>query len=401
MLDSASLQYFCEVQARLTGVCVRLYPDGTAHEPAAIYGTKSVRAAYEHLPATLGPDSFLGEGPISLYDESQFILGRVVSEQDGSTLLIGPARMSELTAQDIDYIMNKYGLPKTLEESISSFLYSTPVMPVEQFLMLLSLFNLVVNGTVVNVSDILKDSLQPQPEQDYVETVDLEQHRSSAEYEEAIHYYIKNGMVEEIENLHYEDYQGVVGALGPNQMRSLKNSIIILNSMCLRAAISGGLDADTAYALGELYIKRIENAGSLAELGRLSQIIKRDYAQRVRKMHAPDIDNLYVLKATEYIQKHIYEKVSAQDLAKLVGITPEYLSVLFRETLHLSIPQWITRQKVLEAKKLLRFTEKSLAEIAALLNFSSQSYFQTQFKKIRGITPTEYREKYKMGIRAN
>ena len=83
-------------------------------------------------------------------------------------------------------------------------------------------------------------------------------------------------MVDEIEKLRYESYQGVVGQLGPSQMRSLKNSLIILNSMCLRAAISGGLDTETAYTLGELYVQRIEKAETLTELGKLSQAIKRD-----------------------------------------------------------------------------------------------------------------------------
>ncbi len=401
MLELSALEYYCEVQSRLTGVCIRLYRDGETKDLIAIYGNNTLEHDYDILPIPLTQDSFKGGSTISLYDESQFILGRVVSERDGRVLLIGPARMSELTEQDIDFIMNKYGLPKTLQTSVSSFLYATPVMPSEQFFMLLSLFNLIVNDTIVSAKDIWKDDDPKPPEEDYVETVDLEHHRSSGEYEETIYYYIRNGMVEEIENLHYEGYQGIVGALGPNQLRSLKNSVIILNSLCLRAAISGGLDADTAYALGELYVKRIENAGSLVELARLSQIIKRDYAQRVRQVAVPEIDNLYVLKATEHIQKHIYEKIGARELASVVGVTPEYLSVLFKQTLDLSIPQWIARQKILEAKKLLRFTDKSLAEIAALLNFSSQSYFQQQFKKIRGITPSEYRDKYRKGFRAN
>ena len=99
------------------------------------------------------------------------------------------------------------------------------------------------------------------------------------------------------------------------------------------------------------------------------------------------------------VQKHIYERVTARELAEQAGISPEYLSTLFSEHMKCSIPQYIARQKILEAKKLLRFTEKPLSEIAALLNFSSQSYFQAQFKKIRGITPAAYREKYRKGAR--
>lgn len=218
--------------------------------------------------------------------------------------------MGELTESDIDMLMTKFGLPKALRGDISRFLMGTPVMPHENFLMLLSLFNLALNGNVVPISDILAGSpLKDTPKEDYIDTVDIVQPRTSGEYEETIRYLIRNGMADEIDKLRFENYQGVVGQLGPSQMRSLKNSLIILNSMCLRAAISGGLDTETAYTLGELYVQRIEKAQTLTELGKLSQIIKRDYCRRVKQLSAPKIDNLYVLRSAEYVQKHIYERM--------------------------------------------------------------------------------------------
>ena len=198
-----------------------------------------------------------------------------------------------------------------MRKDISRFLYSTPVMGNENFMMLLSLFELVLNGVITPISDILTGGNAEGAQEVYIDTVDIVQPRTSGEYEENIRYLIRNGMVEELDKLHYENYQGVEGKLGPNQLRSLKNSLIILNSMCLRAAISGGLDTETAYTLGELYVKRIESAETLTELGKPSQLIKRDYCRRVKRLSAPKIDNLYVLKAAEYVQKHIYEKVTA------------------------------------------------------------------------------------------
>lgn len=400
MLNKEQLQYFCEVEARLAGVCVRIFQGRGEEKLLAVYGNRTLKNDLNDIPS--GHIIFEGKGTIGLADVEQFMLGRVLSEQDDKELVIGPIRMGELTESDIDALMAKFELPKALRDHISRFLLGTPVMPHENFLMLLSLFNLALNGSVVPISDILAGGpLKDTPKEDYIDTVDIVQPRTSGEYEETIRYLIRNGMVDEIEKLRFENYQGVVGQLGPSQMRSLKNSLIILNSMCLRAAISGGLDTETAYSLGELYVQRIENAQSMSELGKLSQTIKRDYCRRVKQLSAPKIDNLYVLRSAEYVQKHIYERVTARELAEKAGISPEYLSTLFSEHLKCSIPQYIARQKILEAKKLLRFTEKPLSEIAALLCFSSQSYFQAQFKKIRGITPAAYREKYRKGARGD
>ena len=400
MLNEEQLQYFCEVEARLAGVCVRIFQGRGEEKLLAVYGNRTLKNDLNDIPS--GHIIFEGKGTIGLADVEQFMLGRVLSEQDDKELVIGPIRMGELTESDIDALMAKFELPKALRDHISRFLLGTPVMPHENFLMLLSLFNLALNGSVVPISDILAGGpLKDTPKEDYIDTVDIVQPRTSGEYEETIRYLIRNGMVDEIDDLRFENFQGVVGQLGPNQLRSLKNSLIILNSMCLRAAISGGLDTETAYSLGELYVQRIENAQTLTELGKLSQAIKRDYCRRVKQLSAPKIDNLYVLKSAEYVQKHIYERVTARELAEKAGISPEYLSTLFSEHLKCSIPQYIARQKILEAKKLLRFTEKPLSEIAALLCFSSQSYFQAQFKKIRGITPAAYREKYRKGARGD
>ncbi len=400
MLTEEQLLYFCEVEARLAGVCVRIFQGRGEEKLLAVYGNRTLKNDLNDIPS--GHIIFEGKGTIGLADVEQFMLGRVLSEQDDKELVIGPIRMGELTESDIDALMAKFELPKALRDHISRFLLGTPVMPHENFLMLLSLFNLALNGSVVPISDILAGGpLKDTPKEDYIDTVDIVQPRTSGEYEETIRYLIRNGMVDEIEKLRFENYQGVVGQLGPSQMRSLKNSLIILNSMCLRAAISGGLDTETAYTLGELYVQRIENTQTLTELGKLSQTIKRDYCRRVKQLSAPKIDNLYVLRSAEYVQKHIYEKVTARELAERAGVSPEYLSTLFSEHLKCSIPQYIARQKILEAKKLLRFTEKPLSEIAALLCFSSQSYFQAQFKKIRGITPAAYREKYRKGTRGD
>ena len=57
----------------------------------------------------------------------------------------------------------------------------------------------------------------------------------------------------------------------------------------------------------------------------------------------------------------------------------------------MGISQYINRQKIIEAKRFLRFTDKSLAEISGYFDFSSQSYFQKLFKEQTGMTPSEYR----------
>lgn len=59
----------------------------------------------------------------------------------------------------------------------------------------------------------------------------------------------------------------------------------------------------------------------------------------------------------------------------------------------MTLTQYILQEKVFEAQRLLRFTDQSLSELAALLAFSSQSHFQNVFKKQTGETPAQYRSR--------
>ena len=262
MLNEEQLQYFCEAEARLSGVCVRFFRDREGKELAAIYGNHTAVRDMSTIPSD--KVDFEGEGTIGLAYVEQFLLGRVLSEHDERTLVLGPVRMGELTESDIDMLMTKFGLPQALRGDISRFLMGTPVMPHENFLVLLSLFHLALNGNAVPMTEILTGGpMKDAPKEDYIDTVDIVQPRTSGEYEETIRYLIRNGMVDEIEKLRYESYQGIVGQLGPSQMRSLKNSLIILNSMCLRAAISGGLDTETAHFGRAGYGDRLYARGAL------------------------------------------------------------------------------------------------------------------------------------------
>jgi AraC-like DNA-binding protein len=57
----------------------------------------------------------------------------------------------------------------------------------------------------------------------------------------------------------------------------------------------------------------------------------------------------------------------------------------------MTVGEYVQREKMEEAVFLLRHTATSLSEIAAYLNYSSQSYFTQQFKKYTGETPERYR----------
>ncbi|WP_256146664.1 helix-turn-helix domain-containing protein [Bacillus thuringiensis] len=71
-----------------------------------------------------------------------------------------------------------------------------------------------------------------------------------------------------------------------------------------------------------------------------------------------------------------------------------YLSTLFKNEVGMTLSEYIHREKVAEAKKLLTLTNYSLLEISTFLNFNNQSYFTKIFKKYTEVTPKQYRNQY-------
>ncbi len=77
--------------------------------------------------------------------------------------------------------------------------------------------------------------------------------------------------------------------------------------------------------------------------------------------------------------------------ARELCITPKYLTTLIRRVSGKSVSEWIDIYVVLEAKALLRFSNRSVQEVAYALNFPNQSFFGSYFKRITGMSPSEFR----------
>ncbi len=96
--------------------------------------------------------------------------------------------------------------------------------------------------------------------------------------------------------------------------------------------------------------------------------------------------------AVKYIDENYGGDVSLSALSRLTGYSPNYLHSLFTRIMGVTPQKYILSVRILNAKKQLAVTDKSLAEIAYDCGFSSQSYFNMQFKAATLLTPKEYRK---------
>lgn len=178
-----------------------------------------------------------------------------------------------------------------------------------------------------------------------------------------------------------------------NPLRNQKSLGIIAITLATRYAIEGNLPPDIAFALSILYIQTIEQLDNVDSVKRLSGDALRTFADRVKEYNAQKYSNAVTI-CMNHISKNVYDGISLNELANHLDITPTYLSKLFKKEMGISLSEYIQRERVEEAKKLLTLTTYSLSDICAWLNFNDQSYFTRGFKKITNTTPRQYRQKY-------
>lgn len=96
------------------------------------------------------------------------------------------------------------------------------------------------------------------------------------------------------------------------------------------------------------------------------------------------------------IHEKFAEKISLSDIANKVHANPTYLSRKFHEEVGLSFSAYLIQYRIHMAKRsLITNPNWTIADIAENSGFSSQNYFSTLFRKIEGLSPTEFRENEK------
>lgn len=100
-----------------------------------------------------------------------------------------------------------------------------------------------------------------------------------------------------------------------------------------------------------------------------------------------------VSQVKHYIEEHVTEHLSLNEVAAVFAISPNYLSQLFKKYNDIGYNDYVTQCKIDEARKLLASGEYKVYEVAEMLGFVSAFYFSKVFKKVVGVPPTEYMQK--------
>ncbi len=220
--------------------------------------------------------------------------------------------------------------------------------------------------------------------------------RQGYHYGQLLCTYVEQGKVERLLELISAPPNHALGHLSDDAIRQRKNIAICSAAMACQSAIAGGMSSSAAFELSDAYIQKIELMQDAAALRRLNADIFVGFAREVAQLQARSTFGEKrmsgILSAcVDYAAQNIYDPIRIQDMAEALGYTRSYLSSYFKHETGITLTQYILSEKIWEAQRMLRFTDRSLTEIAQQFSFSSQSHFQNVFKKVTGCTPMQYR----------
>lgn len=123
----------------------------------------------------------------------------------------------------------------------------------------------------------------------------------------------------------------------------------------------------------------------------LIQITRCSRKNRMLINGAPSSVN-HIRRLQALIEGHFIELKLPSDYAQKMNVTPKHLNTLCKSALNKTVTDLIHERTVLEAKRYLAYTEKSIKQIATALGFNDLSYFMRFFKKMTKQTPDQFRK---------
>lgn len=407
MISLQDIKDFCQLNYLDSGIPVYIYRNNTL-----------LQAFPEQSACTYPPKHYIEEFAEMTDDIAHlstpygaYFVAVKPKDQTELCVVLGPANYIPFTDADFHTMYADYVVVQEDRKDFKHFFQLIPPIALSGLLANAAVFNYFLNHEMRTHFDLLDsertivpyEHTEKQTEDFYQQKEDF-QHNNSFEIESMILHFVESGDVDGLKNMTLQSSVIHSGTIAPNQLRQTKNIHIIMTALATRRAISSGVDADEAFQMSDLYIQTAENLNDPSAVQNLNLQMLLAFAQKVKDKLIPKTSDEALQRAIQYVLQNINCPITAAEVADHVGFSRSYFSTYFKEQLGFTLSAFILRCKLEEGKHLLQFTDKPLSVISNYLCFSSQSHFQTAFKKQYNVTPLQFRkqpELYGRGLLEN
>ena len=169
--------------------------------------------------------------------------------------------------------------------------------------------------------------------------------------------------------------------------------LAILKALSRKAAEESGLSVITIDEITQKYTQ-LSSATNNAELQTRYQIDMIVELTKAVRNHKLSLDKYSppIQRVMEYINLHLGDHISNDDLAANASMSISHLSKVFKKETGGTMTEYIALMRCKKAAGLLKKTDLPVQEISSYVGYSDNNYFVKVFKKIYDLTPSEYRK---------
>ncbi len=150
-------------------------------------------------------------------------------------------------------------------------------------------------------------------------------------------------------------------------------------------------------AESEPYAERFCNSLMHALLSKVLALVDAPTPGILPEAAEVDEPNILGNRVKQYIDQHYTEPITLQSIANDLHASQCYLSHVFKDMSGYSPIQYLLRRRIGEAQTLLITTDYPVTQIAGMVGYDTQSYFNMQFTKHVGMSPKKFRQNYIVG----
>lgn len=173
-------------------------------------------------------------------------------------------------------------------------------------------------------------------------------------------------------------------------LKTRTREIITLMS---RAAADSGADINILLFYCDESLQKIAQARDFDELDTLLSELLHQFMDLAFE-HDSAKYQYVTRKVSVYVEQHLSEKMSLEDVANSVPVSKSYLCRILKQEWECTFTEYVNKLRVERSKYLLHTSKASLSQIAAMTGFEDQSYFNRIFKRYVGETPGQYRSNF-------
>ena len=158
-----------------------------------------------------------------------------------------------------------------------------------------------------------------------------------------------------------------------------------------RAAVQAGLTPVLIDAISQEYAQKMHRATDESVLRELMEQYIADICYAIRS-HKKNNYSIYVKRAVQYIETHLSQPISVDELCRLNDISRKHFVHLFGKETGKTVNQYIMQLRCERAAELLENSQLLVQEISSYVGYEDNNYFDKVFKNVMGVSPLEYRK---------